>query len=46
VTPYVAIPQYGALTAIFSNIENETYIKEILPNMKDFIREKESIEHR
>jgi len=35
--------QYGALTAIFSNIENETYIKEILPNVKDFIREIQDI---
>ena len=35
--------QYGALTAIFSNIENETYIKEIFPNVKDFIREIQDI---
>jgi hypothetical protein len=35
--------QYGALTTIFSNIKNETYIKEILPNVKDFIREIQDI---
>ena len=35
--------QHGALTAIFSNIENEAYIREILPNVKDFIREIQNI---
>jgi hypothetical protein len=35
--------QYGALTAIFSNLENETYVKEILSGVKDFIREMQGI---
>ena len=35
--------QYGALTAIFSNLENEIYVKEILPDVKDFIREIQDI---
>ncbi|NAS89010.1 hypothetical protein C4E24_04660 [ANME-1 cluster archaeon AG-394-G21] len=37
--------QYGALTAIFSNLENETYVKEILSDVKDFIRELQDITH-
>ena len=35
--------QYGALTAIFSNIENEAYVKEVLSDVKDFIREMQDI---
>ncbi|NQE54531.1 hypothetical protein C5S29_13155 [ANME-1 cluster archaeon GoMg3.2] len=35
--------QYGALTAIFSNLENETYVNEILSDVKDFIRELQDI---
>ncbi len=35
--------QYGALTAIFSNFENETYVNEILADVKDFIRELQDI---
>nr|QNO50941.1 hypothetical protein BBGANOMO_00015 [Methanosarcinales archaeon ANME-1 ERB6] len=35
--------QYGALTAIFSNLENETYVKEILSDVKNFIREMQDI---
>jgi len=35
--------QYGALMAIFSNLENETYVKEILSDVKDFIREIQDI---
>lgn len=35
--------QYGALTAIFSNLENETYVKEALSDVKDFIREMQDI---
>jgi hypothetical protein len=35
--------QYGALTAIFSNMENETYVKEILSDVKNFIREMQDI---
>ena len=35
--------QYGALTAIFSNMENETYVKEVLSDVKDFIREMHDI---
>ncbi len=34
---------YGALTAIFSNMENETYVKEVLSDVKDFIREMQDI---
>ena len=35
--------KYGALTAIFSNMENETYVKEILSDVKNFIREMQDI---
>jgi len=35
--------QYGALTAIFSNLENEIYVKEILSDVEDFIREIQDI---
>nr|QNO54365.1 hypothetical protein DIMBOPOO_00038 [Methanosarcinales archaeon ANME-1 ERB7] len=35
--------QYGALTAIFSNLENETYVNEILSDVKDFIRDLQDI---
>ncbi|UUX91143.1 transposase [Methanoplanus endosymbiosus] len=35
--------QYGALMAIFSNLENETYVREILYDIKDFIREIQDI---
>ncbi|KAF5434110.1 hypothetical protein C5S35_15250 [Candidatus Methanophagaceae archaeon] len=35
--------QYGALTAIFSNLENETYVNEILSDVKDYIRELQDI---
>ena len=35
--------QYGVLTAIFSNIENEAYVKEVLSDVKDFIREMQDI---
>ena len=35
--------QYGALTAIFSNLENETYVNDILSDVKDFIRELQDI---
>ena len=34
---------YGALTAIFSNMENETYVKEVLSDVKDFIRDMQDI---
>jgi len=34
---------YGALTAIFSNLENETYVNEILSDVRDFIRELQDI---
>ena len=37
--------QYGALTAIFSNLENETYVNEILSDVRDFIRELQVITH-
>ena len=35
--------QYGALLAIFSNLVNKTYVNEILPGVKDFIREMQNI---
>ena len=35
--------QYGALTAIFSNLENETYVNEILSDVRDYIRELQDI---
>jgi hypothetical protein len=34
---------YGALTAIFSNMENEMYVKEVFSDVKDFIREMQDI---
>ena len=34
---------YGTLTAIFSNMENETYVKEVFSDVKDFIREMQDI---
>ena len=34
---------YGALTAIFSNMENEIYVKEVLSDVKDFIRDMQDI---
>jgi len=30
--------KYGALLAVFSNIENEEYIKTVLDDVKDFVR--------
>lgn len=35
--------QYGALMAIFSNLENETYVRKILYDVKDFIQEIQDI---
>jgi hypothetical protein len=37
--------QYGALTAFFPNLENETYVNEILSDVRDFIRELQVITH-
>ena len=34
---------FGALTAIFSNMENEMYVKEVFSDVKDFIREMQDI---
>ncbi len=34
---------YGALTAVFSNMENETYIRDVFSEVKDFIREMQDI---
>ncbi len=31
--------KYGALLAVFSNIDNEEYIKKVLVDVKDFVRE-------
>jgi hypothetical protein len=35
--------KYGALLAVFSNIENEDYIKTVLDDVKDFVREMQEI---
>src|SRR3989304_5893266 len=35
--------KYGALLAVFSNIENEGYIKSVLDDVKDFVREMQEI---
>ncbi len=35
--------KYGALLAVFSNIENEDYIKTILLDVKDFVRDMQDI---
>ncbi len=35
--------KYGALLAVFSNIENEKYIKTVLEDVKDFVREMQGI---
>jgi len=35
--------KYGALLAVFSNIENEEYIKTVLGDVKDFVREMQGV---
>ncbi len=35
--------KYGALLAVFSNIENEEYIKTVLDDVKDFVWEMQEI---
>ncbi len=35
--------KYGALLAVFSNIENDVYIKMVLADVKDFIRDMQDI---
>jgi hypothetical protein len=35
--------KYGALLAVFSNIENEDYIKKVFNDVKDFVREMQMI---
>jgi len=35
--------KYGALTSILSNLKNETYIKSVLTDVKDFVREMQDI---
>jgi Asp-tRNA(Asn)/Glu-tRNA(Gln) amidotransferase C subunit len=35
--------KYGALLAVFSNIENEEYIKTVLDDVKDFVREMQEV---
>lgn len=34
---------HGALTAVLSNLENETYVKDVLGNIPDFVYEPRSI---
>jgi hypothetical protein len=35
--------KYGALLAVFSNIENEEYIKTVLSDVKDFVRDMQDV---
>jgi hypothetical protein len=35
--------KYGALLSVFSNIENEEYIKTVLDDVKDFVREMQEV---
>ena len=35
--------KYGALLAVFSNIENEEYIKTVLDDVKDFVWEMQEV---
>lgn len=35
--------KYGALLAVISNLENETYVKEVLTDVEDFVVEMQSI---
>lgn len=35
--------KYGALLSVFSNLENEAYIQNVLANIKDFTREMQNI---
>ena len=35
--------KYGSLRAVISNLENETYAKEVLTDVKDFVYEMQSI---
>lgn len=35
--------KYGALLAVLSNLENETYVKEVLTDVKDFVYEMQSV---
>ncbi len=35
--------KYGALLAVFSNIENEDYVKTVLADVKDFIKEMQDV---
>jgi len=35
--------KYGALLAVFSNIENEEYIKTVLADVKDFVKEMQDV---
>jgi hypothetical protein len=36
--------KYGALTAVLSNLENESYVKEVLRDIPDFVYEMQSID--
>lgn len=35
--------KYGALTAVFSNLENEVYVKKVLADVNDFMREMQDV---
>ncbi|VVB89709.1 Uncharacterised protein [uncultured archaeon] len=35
--------KYGALLAVFSNIENEEYIKTVLADVKDFVKDMQNV---
>ena len=35
--------KYGALLAVFSNIENEEYIKTVLAEVKDFVKDMQNV---
>ncbi len=38
--------KYGALLAVFSNIENEEYIKTVLTDVKDFVRDMQDVSEK
>lgn len=38
--------KYGALLAVLSNLENETYVKEVLADVEDFVYEMQSVTNK